>query len=99
MLGIASLNTTAVVGACTDAEPRDLHGGLFFMVGMLYTAAHPAISEFGGLKAVMPWFSAIFLLISLSSIAVPASTVRGEFLILLGRGPSAGPWSRWPRWG
>ena len=40
------------------------------------TAATPAlIAEFGGLKAVMPWFSALFLLVCLSSHRrCPAST-------------------------
>ena len=41
-------------------------GALFLMVGMLYDRRHTRrIAEFGGLKAVMPWFSAIFLLVSL----------------------------------
>jgi NADH-quinone oxidoreductase subunit M len=90
MLGIASLNTTAVVGAVYQMLNHGIStGALFFMVGMLYDRRHTrAISEFGGLKAVMPWFSAIFLLISLSSIAVPGfNGFVGEFLILLGSWP------------
>ena len=48
-------------------------------------ATRALISEFGGLRAVMPWFFAVFLLISLSSIAVPGfNGFVGEFLILLG---------------
>jgi NADH-quinone oxidoreductase subunit M len=90
MLGIASLNTTAVVGAVYQMLNHGIStGALFFMVGMLYDRRHTrAISEFGGLKAVMPWFSAIFLLISLSSIAVPGfNGFIGEFLILMGAWP------------
>jgi len=90
MLGIASLTTTAVVGAVYQMLNHGIStGALFFMVGMLYDRRHTrAISEFGGLKAVMPWFSAIFLLICLSSIAVPGfNGFVGEFLILLGSWP------------
>ena len=61
-------------------------GALFLLVGMLYDRRHTRqIAEFGGLKTVMPWFSALFLLVCLSSIAVPGfNGFVGEFLILLG---------------
>jgi NADH-quinone oxidoreductase subunit M len=61
-------------------------GALFFLVGMLYDRRHTRlISEFGGLKSVLPWYSAVFLLIALSSIAVPGfNGFVGEFLILMG---------------
>jgi NADH-quinone oxidoreductase subunit M len=64
-------------------------GALFFLVGMLYDRRHTRlIAEFGGLKIVMPWFSAVFLLICLSSIAVPGfNGFVGEFLILMGSWP------------
>jgi NADH-quinone oxidoreductase subunit M len=87
MLGIASLTTTAVVGAVYQMLNHGIStGALFFMVGMLYDRRHTrAIAEFGGLKTVMPWFSAVFLLVCLSSIAVPGfNGFVGEFLILMG---------------
>ena len=90
MLGIASLTTTATVGAVYQMLNHGIStGALFFMVGMLYDRRHTfAISEYGGLKAVMPWFSALFLLVCLSSIAVPGfNGFIGEFLILLGSWP------------
>ena len=61
-------------------------GGLFMLVGMLSDRRHTRlISEFGGLKAVMPRFVAAFLLVTLSSIALPGMNgFVGEFLILLG---------------
>jgi NADH-quinone oxidoreductase subunit M len=64
-------------------------GALFLMVGMLYDRRHTReIAQFGGLKSVMPWFSAVFLMICLSSIAVPGfNGFVGEFLILLGAWP------------
>jgi len=56
------------------------------MVGMLYERRHTfAISEFGGLKTVMPWYAAFFVMVCLSSIAVPGfNGFVGEFLILMG---------------
>jgi NADH-quinone oxidoreductase subunit M len=61
-------------------------GGLFMIVGMLSDRRHSRlITEFGGLKAVMPRLVACFLLITLSSIALPGTNgFIGEFLILLG---------------
>jgi NADH-quinone oxidoreductase subunit M len=61
-------------------------GALFLLVGMLYERRHTReIAEFGGLKAVMPRFAAVFLLVGLSSMAVPGfNGFVGEFLILVG---------------
>jgi len=90
MLGIASFTTTAVVGSVYQMLNHGIStGALFFMVGMLYDRRHTRdIAEFGGIKAVMPWFSALFLLVCLSSIAVPGfNGFVGEFLILLGAWP------------
>jgi NADH-quinone oxidoreductase subunit M len=57
---------------------------------MLYERRHTRlISEFGGLKSVIPWYAAVFLMISLSSIAVPGfNGFVGEFLILVGAWPT-----------
>jgi NADH-quinone oxidoreductase subunit M len=90
MLGIASLQTTAVVGSVYQMLNHGVStGALFFLVGMLYERRHTrSIAEFGGLRNVMPWFSAVFLLIGLSSMGVPGfNGFVGEFLILLGSWP------------
>jgi NADH-quinone oxidoreductase subunit M len=87
MLGIASFTTTGVVGAIYQMLNHGIStGALFLMVGMLYERRHTRqIADFGGLKSEMPWFAAVFLLISLSSIAVPGlNGFVGEFLILVG---------------
>jgi len=87
MLGVASLTTTATVGAVYQMLNHGIStGALFFMVGMLYDRRHTfAISEYGGLKTVMPWFSSLFLMVCFSSIAVPGfNGFVGEFLILMG---------------
>jgi NADH-quinone oxidoreductase subunit M len=87
MLGIAAFTTTGVVGSVYQMLNHGIStGALFFLVGMLYDRRHTRqIAEFGGLRTVMPWFFAVFLLISLSSIAVPGfNGFVGEFLILVG---------------
>jgi NADH-quinone oxidoreductase subunit M len=92
MLGISALTTTAVTGSIYQMLNHGIStGALFFMVGMLYERRHTrAISEFGGIKSVMPWFSALFLVICLSSIAVPGfNGFVGEFLILIGTWPKS----------
>jgi len=87
MLGIAAFTTTGLVGSVYQMLNHGVStGALFFLVGFLYDRRHTRlISDFGGLKAVMPWFFAVFFLISLSSIAVPGfNGFVGEFLILVG---------------
>jgi NADH-quinone oxidoreductase subunit M len=87
MLGIAAFSTTSLVGSVYQMLNHGIStGALFFMVGMLYERRHTRqIAEFGGLKNVLPWFSAIFLMVVLSSAAVPGfNGFVGEFLILLG---------------
>jgi NADH-quinone oxidoreductase subunit M len=87
MLGIAGLSTIGLTGAVYQMLNHGIStGALFFLVGMLYERRHTRkIAEFGGLRAVMPWYFAMFLLTSLSSIAMPGTNgFVGEFLILIG---------------
>jgi NADH-quinone oxidoreductase subunit M len=87
MLGIAAFSTIGITGSVYQMLNHGIStGALFFLVGFLYDRRHTRlISEFGGLKRVVPWYFAVFLLISLSSIAVPGfNGFVGEFLILLG---------------
>jgi NADH-quinone oxidoreductase subunit M len=90
MLGVAAFTTTSVVGAVYQMLNHGIStGALFLMVGMLYDRRHTfEISEYGGLKAVMPWFASLFLFVCLSSLAVPGfNGFVGEFLILMGSWP------------
>jgi NADH-quinone oxidoreductase subunit M len=90
MLGIAAFTTTGLVGSVYQMLNHGIStGALFFLVGMLYDRRHTRlISEFGGLKAIIPWYTAVFVMISLSSIAVPGfNGFVGEFLILVGSWP------------
>jgi NADH-quinone oxidoreductase subunit M len=87
MLGIFALNQQGVGGAVIQMVNHGLStGALFLMVGMIYERRHTRlISEFGGLWAVMPAFSALFLVVTLSSLALPGlNGFVGEFLILVG---------------
>ena len=61
-------------------------GALFLFVGMIYERRHTRmISDYGGLATSMPWFSAFFVIASLSSIGLPfLNGFVGEFLILVG---------------
>ena len=61
-------------------------GALFLIVGMLSDRRHTRqIAEYGGLKHVTPKLVAAFLLITLSSIALPGMNgFIGEFLTLMG---------------
>jgi NADH-quinone oxidoreductase subunit M len=92
MLGIASFTTIGTVGAVYQMLNHGIAtGALFIIVGMLYDRRHTrAISEFGGLGGVMRWFSALFLLVGLASIAVPGfGGFIGELLILVGSWPKS----------
>jgi NADH-quinone oxidoreductase subunit M len=61
-------------------------GALFCLVGMLSDRRHTRlITEFGGLKSLMPRFTAVALVITLSSIGLPGMNgFIGEFLIMFG---------------
>src|SRR5262245_27929226 len=73
VLGLAAVNVQGIQGSLYQMLNHGVStGGLFMMVGMLSDRRHTRlITEFGGLKAVVPRFVAAFLLITLSSIALP----------------------------
>jgi NADH-quinone oxidoreductase subunit M len=66
-------------------------GALFLIVGMLYERTHTRdLSALGGLGSRMPWLAGFFLVIALSSLALPGlNGFVGEFLILVGTFPVA----------
>ncbi len=87
MLGLFTLNQQGVVGGVIQMINHGLStGALFLMVGMIYERRHTRlIAEFGGLWKVIPAFSALFLVVSLSSLGLPGlNGFVGEFLVLLG---------------
>lgn len=87
MLGIFALNLEAVEGAVLQMINHGIStGALFLLVGMIYERRHTRmIEDFGGLTKVMPIFTTIFMIVTLSSIGLPLTNgFVGEFLILLG---------------
>lgn len=87
MLGLYVLTPQAVEGSILQMINHGIStGALFLLVGVVYERRHTRlISEYGGIARVMPWYSAIFMIITLSSIGLPTTNgFVGEFLILLG---------------
>lgn len=87
ILGLFSLSTLAANGAVYQMLNHGIStGALFLLVGMIYERTHTReISEFGGISKVMPQFAVVFMIVTLSSVALPGTNgFVGEFLILLG---------------
>lgn len=87
MLGIFAFNMQGLQGGIYQMLNHGIStGALFLIVGMVYERRHTRmISDFGGLSKVMPVFAIFFMIITLSSIALPGTNgFVGEFLILLG---------------
>ena len=87
MLGIWAATLQSVQGALMIMISHGLStGALFFLIGMLYERRHTRdIAAFGGIARVVPVFSLLFALVSLSSIGLPGlNGFIGEFLVLLG---------------
>ncbi len=99
MLGIFSLNAIGVQGAILQMVNHGLStGALFLMVGMLYERRHTRdFDAFGGIWKVMPVYTALMLIVTLSSMGLPGlNGFVGEFTILMGSFNSAAlgahPW-------
>jgi NADH-quinone oxidoreductase subunit M len=87
MLGLFALNAQGLEGGILQMINHGLStGALFLLVGMIYERRHTRmIADFGGLWAIVPVYSAIFLFVTFSSIGLPGlNGFVGEFLILVG---------------
>jgi NADH-quinone oxidoreductase subunit M len=87
MLGMFALNPVGIMGSIVQQLNHGIStGALFLLVGVVYDRRHTReISEYGGLSKVMPVYAAIFLLMTMSSIGLPAlNGFIGELLILQG---------------
>lgn len=87
IVGLFSLNALAASGALYQMLNHGIStGALFLLVGMIYERRHTReISAFGGITKVMPLFAVVFMIVTLSSVALPGTNgFVGEFLILLG---------------
>ena len=87
MLGMFAFTVQGVTGSVYQMLNHGVStGALFLIVGMIYERRHTRqIADFGGLAGVMPVFATCFMIVTLSSIALPGTNgFVGEFLILLG---------------
>ncbi len=87
VLGLMAWNGRAVDGAMMQMLAHGIStGGLFLAIGVLYERRHTRkMDEFGGVAAVMPRFSGVFLVVTLASVGLPGlSGFVAEFLILIG---------------
>jgi len=86
-LGIFSFEPKAINGAILQMINHGIStGGLFLMIGILYERTHTRIIEnYGGIFKIVPFISSFFMIITLSSIAVPSTNgFIGEITILIG---------------
>jgi NADH-quinone oxidoreductase subunit M len=98
ILGIFAFTNVAMQGAVYVMLAHGIStGALFLLVGMLYERRHTfEISEYGGLIAPMPKYSAFFLFAALSSMGLPLMNgFVGEFLVLIGTYQRHWQWAAW----
>ena len=87
MLGIFALTSIGLSGSVVQMVSHTITtGALFILVAGLYARRGSyQIKDFGGLNAVMPMFTVVFLIATLSSVALPlTSGFTGELLLLMG---------------
>ncbi len=94
MLGMVAFTPEGAAGSAYQMLNHGVStGALFMLFGFLYERRHARLmSDYGGIARVMPAFSAFFLVVTFSSIAVPGTNgFVGEFLVLLGTFKSSLP--------
>ena len=87
MLGIFAANQAGMQGALLQMINHGVSSGaLFLLVGVIYDRRHTRlVKEFGGLAKVMPVFTVIFIVVTMSSIGVPGTNgFVGEFMVIMG---------------
>ncbi len=86
-LGIFAFNQQAIEGAIFQMISHGLvSGALFLCVGVVYDRLHTKeIARYGGLVHIMPRYAAFFMLFTMASIGLPATSgFVGEILVLVG---------------
>lgn len=87
IVGIFTMNAYGVNGALYQMLNHGIStGALFILIGMIYERTHSRdIAKYGGLAGVLPIYTIAFIIVTMSSIAVPLTNgFVGEFFILLG---------------
>lgn len=87
VLGAFSMSYNGLLGAALGGVNHGIAtAAIFLLIGLLYLRRRSrGINEFGGLKAQMPIFAALFLIATLAAVGLPGTNAFvGEFLALLG---------------
>lgn len=87
ILGLFALNAQGIQGGILQMINHGLStGALFLLVGMVYERRHTRdMDQYGGLWKVVPVYSVLMLIVTLSSMGLPGlNGFVGEFTILLG---------------
>lgn len=90
ILGLAAMTSTGFNGALLEMFNHGvISGGMFLLVGVLYSRAHTRdLDKFGGLGVKMPVYAGILTVFTLASLGLPGlSGFVSEFLSLLGAYP------------
>ncbi|MGN6376365.1 MAG: NADH-quinone oxidoreductase subunit M [Sphingomonas sp.] len=86
-IGLFAFNVYGIEGAMIVMLSHGLvSGALFLCVGVIYDRLHTReINRYGGVVNVMPRYAVLFLLFTMASIGLPATSgFVGEFLSLMG---------------
>jgi NADH-quinone oxidoreductase subunit M len=86
MLGIFAANHGGLQGSILQMLNHGVStGALFLLVGVLYDRRHTRmVREFGGIAKVMPVYTVLFIIVTMSSIGVPGTNgFVGEFMVLM----------------
>ena len=95
VVGVGAFTTMSLSGSVLQMVNHGLStGALFLLVGVLYERRHTReLDAYGGIAAVVPVTTALFLVATLSSIGLPGlNGFVGEFTILLGTWTSTHRW-------
>ncbi len=87
MLGLFGATPSGMQGAVLQMVNHGIStGALFLLVGVIYDRRHTRkVDEYGGIAKVMPIYTAVFLIVTFSSIGVPGTNgFVGEFMIIMG---------------
>lgn len=94
-LGIFSFTQQGIDGAMFQMISHGVvSGALFLCVGVVYDQLHTReIREYGGVVNVMPYFAAFFMVFTMASAGLPATSgFVGEILVIIGTYQAA-PWA------
>lgn len=87
IIGVFSFNNIGLEGAILQSLSHGfVASALFLIIGVVYDRYRTRIVQYyGGLAAVMPLYTIVFLFFTIANIAFPGtSSFVGEFLILVG---------------